>query len=147
MKQAKLKFPVRMFALLCGLLLSVGAFAQNISVNGHVKDANGEPIIGATVRVDGTTAGAISDLDGNFTLEAAKGSTLSVSYVGYTTAKVTVAPNVMVTLQEDTKALNEVVVIGYGTAKKEDLTGSVAAINPDEMSKGYYQQRQRHARR
>jgi iron complex outermembrane receptor protein len=136
MKQAKLKFPVRMFALLCGLLLSVGAFAQNISVNGHVKDANGEPIIGATVRVDGTTAGAISDLDGNFTLEAAKGSTLSVSYVGYTTAKVTVAPNVMVTLQEDTKALNEVVVIGYGTAKKEDLTGSVAAINPDEMSKG-----------
>ena len=136
MKQAKLKFPVRMFALLCGLLLSVGAFAQNISVNGHVKDANGEPIIGATVRVDGTNGGAISDLDGNFTLEAAKGSTLSVSYVGYLTAKVTVAPNVVVTLQEDTKALNEVVVIGYGTAKKEDLTGSVAAINPDEMSKG-----------
>ena len=136
MKQAKLKFPVRMFALLCGLLLSVGAFAQNISVNGHVKDANGEPIIGATVRVDGTSGGAISDLDGNFTLEAAKGSTLSVSYVGYLTAKVTVAPNVVITLQEDTKALNEVVVIGYGTAKKEDLTGSVIAVNPDSKNHG-----------
>lgn len=136
MKQAKLKFPVRMFALLCGLLLSVGAFAQNVSVNGHVKDANGEPIIGATVRLDGTSGGAISDLDGNFTLEAPKGSTLTISYVGYLTQKVSASQNLVVTLQEDTKALNEVVVIGYGTAKKEDLTGSVTAINPDDMSKG-----------
>lgn len=87
-----------MFALLCGLLLSVGAFAQNISVTGHVKDANGEPIIGATVRIDGTTGGAITDLDGNFTLETTKGSTLSVSYVGYLTSKVAVSPNVVVTI-------------------------------------------------
>lgn len=136
MKQAKLKFPVRLFALICGLLLSVGAFAQNISVNGNIKDVNGEPIIGATVRVDGTTTGAISDLDGNFTLEAPKGSTLSVSYVGYLTQKVAASSNVVVTLKEDTQALNEVVVIGYGTAKKEDLTGSVTAIKPDEMNHG-----------
>lgn len=136
MKQVKLTFPVRMLTLLLGLFLSLGAFAQDIAVNGLVKDAAGEPIIGATVRIDGQSGGAVTDFDGNFTLNAPKGSTLSISYVGYATKQVAAAANLVVTLEEDTKALNEVVVIGYGTAKKEDLTGSVTAMNPDELSKG-----------
>ena len=81
MKQVKIRIPVRFFALLCGLFLSVGAFAQQITVNGHVKDATGEPIIGATVRIVGQSGGVVSDFDGNFTIEAASGSTLSVSYI------------------------------------------------------------------
>lgn len=135
-KQVKTKFPVRLFVILCGLLISAGAYSQNIAVNGHIKDATGEPIIGATIRVDSTKIGTVTDLDGNFALDVPKGSTLTVSYIGYLTSKVTATPNVLVTLQEDTKSLGEVVVIGYGTAKKGDLTGSVSAINPDEMSKG-----------
>ena len=137
MKQVKIRIPVRFFALLCGLFLSVGAFAQQITVNGHVKDATGEPIIGATVRIVGQSGGVVSDFDGNFTIEAASGSTLSVSYIGYQTQEVTAAPNVVVTLEEDAEnSLNEVVVIGYGVAKKSDLTGAVSALKPDAKNKG-----------
>ncbi len=137
MKQVKFKFPVRMLAMVFGLFLSVGAFAQQITVNGHVKDATGEPVIGATIRIDGAQGGAVSDLDGNFTLNVNQGATLSVSYVGYETQQVTAKPNVVITLQEDAaKSLNEVVVIGYGAVKKSDLTGSVAALKPDAKNKG-----------
>ncbi|MBQ7421742.1 MAG: TonB-dependent receptor [Prevotella sp.] len=136
MKQVKFKFPVRMLALLCGLFLSVSAFAQQVAVNGHVKDATGEPVIGATVLVVGTQGGAVTDLDGNFSLMANQGATLQISYVGYVTQTVAATPKMVITLQEDSKSLNEVVVIGYGRAKKDDLTGSVTAIKPDELSKG-----------
>ena len=136
MKQVKFNMPQRMLALICGLILSVSAFAQQITVNGHVKDATEEPIIGATVRIVGQTGGVITDIDGNFTLQAPTGATLSVSYIGYETQEVTAASNVVVTLQEDSeKSLNEVVVIGYGVAKKSDLTGSVAALKPDAKNK------------
>lgn len=136
MKQVNIRIPFRMLALFVGLLLSVGAFAQ-ITVKGHVKDAQGEPVIGATIRIaDNAAGGAVSDFDGNFTLKAKQGATLSVSYVGYQTATVKAAPNVVVTLQDDAAVLDNVVVIGYGRAKKTDLTGSVTAIKPDEMSKG-----------
>jgi iron complex outermembrane receptor protein len=137
MMQVKFKFPVRMAALIFGLFLSVGAFAQQLTVNGLVKDATGEPIIGATVRVAGSTQGAVTDIDGNFTLTVDQGTTLQVSYIGYETQEVTAAPNVVVTLQEDgAQSLNEVVVIGYGAVKKSDLTGSVAALKPDSKNKG-----------
>ena len=137
MKQVKFNMPQRMLALICGLILSVSAFAQQITVNGHVKDATEEPIIGATVRIVGQTGGVITDIDGNFTLQAPTGATLSVSYIGYETQEVTAASNVVITLQEDTeRSLNEVVVIGYGVAKKSDLTGSVAALKPDAKNKG-----------
>lgn len=135
MKQVKFKFPVRMMLLFLGLVLSASAFAQ-ATVNGLVKDETGEPIIGATVRVDGTSDGAITDIDGNFSLNVQPGATLSISYVGYTTQQVTAASSMVITLQEDTKALNEVVVIGYGVAKKSDLTGSVVAMKPDTKNKG-----------
>ena len=135
MKQVKFKTPVRLMSLLIGLFLSVGAFAQN-DVKGIVKDASGEPIIGATIRVIGQEGGAITDFDGNFTIKAAPGAKIQVSYIGYKTVELPVSANMVVTLQDDTQLLSDVVVIGYGRAKKEDLTGSVTAIKPDEMSKG-----------
>ena len=93
MKQVNIKMPLRMLGLLLGLFLSVGAFAQ-INVKGHVKDSQGEPIIGATVRIVGqSTGGAISDFDGNFTLQVKQGAQLSISYVGYQTQTVTAAAN------------------------------------------------------
>ena len=135
MKQVRFRIPLRMMAVLFGLVLSIGAFAQ-ITVNGHVKDATGEPIIGATIRVAGQEGGTVSDFDGNFTIKAPQGATLNVTYIGYQPANVKAAPNVVVTLQDDAKVLENVVVIGYGRAKKNDLTGSVTAIKPDDMNKG-----------
>lgn len=135
MKQVNIKSPLRMFVLLLGLFLSVGAFAQ-IDVKGHVKDAQGEPIIGATVRVVGTQTATVSDFDGNFALKANQGADISVSYVGYQTQTVKAAANLDITLQEDAAVLDNVVVIGYGRARKTDLTGSVTAIKPDDMNHG-----------
>ncbi|MBQ8466708.1 MAG: TonB-dependent receptor [Prevotella sp.] len=136
MKQVNIKFPFRMLVLIMGLFLSMGAFAQEMTVKGHVKDATGEPIIGATVRVLGSQNAAATDFDGNFTVKANRGADLQVTYVGYQVSTVKAAPNVVVTLEEDQALLNEVVVIGYGRAKKNDLTGAVTAIKPDEMSHG-----------
>ena len=124
-----------MLVLMLGLFLSVGAFAQ-INVKGHVKDAQGEPIIGATVRVANTQTATITDFDGNFMLKANAGADITVSYIGYQDATVKAAPNVEVTLQDDAALLNEVVVIGYGVARKTDLTGSVVAMKPDEKNHG-----------
>jgi iron complex outermembrane receptor protein len=135
MKQVKFTLPLRMLALLCGLILSASAFAQEITVNGHVKDATGEPVIGATISVGGKAA-AVTDFDGNFTFKTKQGTALTISYVGYQQATATASPNVVVTMQDDSKTLEQVVVIGYGRAKKEDLTGSVTAMKPDDLSKG-----------
>ncbi|MBQ9651105.1 MAG: SusC/RagA family TonB-linked outer membrane protein, partial [Prevotella sp.] len=136
MKQVKFRMPLRMLALVCGLILSVGAFAQQITVNGNVKDATGEPIIGATVRLAGQAGGTVTDFDGNFILKAQKGAEITVSYVGYKEAKVAAAENVTVTLEDDSQMLENVVVIGYGRARKTDLTGSVTAIKPDDKNHG-----------
>ena len=135
MKQVNIQFPLRMLGLLLGLFLSVGAFAQ-IEVKGHVKDATGEPIIGATVRVVGTQTATITDFDGNFVLKANQGDDITISYIGYQTATVKATPTLEVTLQDDAAVLNEVVVIGYGQVKKGDLTGSVTALKPDSKNKG-----------
>ena len=135
MKQVNIQVPLRMLGLILGLFLSVGAFAQ-IEVKGHVKDAAGEDIIGATIREEGTQTATVSDLDGNFVLKAHEGATLVVSYVGYQNATVKAAPTVEVILQDDAAVLNEVVVIGYGVARKSDLTGSVTALKPDSKNKG-----------
>ena len=136
MKQVQTTMPLRMLMLFCGLILAASAFAQQITVNGHVKDATGEPVIGATVQVVGQTGGAITDFDGNFSIKANQGDQIKITFVGYQDAIVAAAPNVVVTMQDDAQTLNDVVVIGYGRAKKNDLTGSVTAIKPDEMSKG-----------
>ena len=135
MKQVNIKMPLRMLVLMLGLFLSVGAFAQ-INVKGHVKDAQGEPIIGATVRVANTQTATITDFDGNFTLKANAGADIGVSYIGYQDASAKAAPSVEIVLQDDNAMLNEVVVIGYGQVKKSDLTGSVTALKPDSKNKG-----------
>ena len=135
MKQVNIQVPLRMLGLILGLFLSVGAFAQ-IDVKGHVKDATGEPIIGATVRVDGTQTATVTDFDGNFALKANQGADITVTYIGYQPQTVKAAPTVEVILQDDAAVLNEVVVIGYGAVKKSDLTGSVTAMKPDTKNKG-----------
>ena len=102
----------------------------------HVKDTTGEPVIGANVLVKGTTNGTITDFDGNFMLNVPKDAILSVSFVGYKSAEVKAASTVMVTLEDDSQVLDAVVVIGYGSVKKNDMTGSVTAIKPDKLNKG-----------
>lgn len=136
MKQVNLRICQTILTLILGLFLSVGAYAQNITVKGHVKDALGGVIGASIVEKGNATNGTITDLDGNFSLNVPKGSTLVISFIGYKTQEVAAAPSVIVTLVEDTEMLDEVVVIGYGVAKKNDLTGSVTAIKPDEMNKG-----------
>ena len=136
MKQVNLRICRTILPLFLGLFLSIGVYAQNITVKGHVKDAMGS-VIGANVVEKGNTSnGTITDLDGNFTLSVRKGATLIVSFIGYKSQEVAAAENLVVTLQDDAELLSEVVVIGYGVAKKNDLTGSVTAIKPDEMNKG-----------
>ena len=125
-----------LLTLLVGLFLSIGAFAQQIAVKGHVKDTTGEPVIGANVLVKGTANGTITDFDGNFMLDVPKDAILSVSFVGYKSAEVKAASTVMVTLEDDSQVLDAVVVIGYGSVKKNDMTGSVTAIKPDKLNKG-----------
>ena len=137
MKQVKFTMPLRMLALICGLILSASAFAQQITVKGHVKDGTGEPIVGATVRITGQQGGVITDIDGNFVIKAASGAEITVSYIGYQDVKVVAAPEVNIVMKEDVaQSLNEVVVIGYGRTKKSDLTGSVTALTADKMVKG-----------
>ena len=117
------------------LLATMVAFAQ-ITVNGTVVDAaNGEPIIGASVLEIGTTNGTITDFDGNFILTVKSGAKLAISYMGYKTQELDAQPSMNVKLGEDTELLDEVVVVGYGVVKKNDATGSVTAIKPDEMNK------------
>ena len=125
-----------LLTLLVGMFLSVDAFAQQITVKGLVKDGTGEPVIGANVLVKGTTNGAITDFDGNFQLTANQGDIIVVSFIGYTTQELPAAANMNIILKDDTELMDEVVVIGYGVAKKNDLTGSVTAIKPDKMNKG-----------
>lgn len=110
---------------------------QQKSINGIVADEQGEPIIGASVLEKGTTNGTITDLDGRFTLSIGKGTELIVSYVGYTTKTVKIGnqSTIKIVLIEDTKTLDEVVVIGYGTQKKSDVSGSVTSVSGDKLSK------------
>ncbi len=118
--------------LLC--LIPLWTFAQSAMVKGVVKDTGGEPIIGASVLQKGTTNGTITDIDGNFTLQVPQGAVLEVSYIGYKTEEVTVkGSSIAVTLKEDSKALEEVIVIGYGTARKSDVTGSIASVDGDKL--------------
>lgn len=135
MKQVKIKLPLRALTLASGLLLTVSSFAQSNAIKGHVKDASGEPIMGATITVNGKAVG-ITDMDGNFSVDAAPGAKITFTYLGMTPQTVKASNNMNITLEDDSKSLNEIVVIGYGVAKKNDLTGSVAALKPDEKNHG-----------
>ncbi|MEG1562719.1 MAG: TonB-dependent receptor [Bacteroides sp.] len=136
MKQVNLRIYRMILPLLIGLFLSVGAFAQQFSVKGHVKDATGEPVIGANVVVKGTTNGTITDFNGNFTLNATPNAIISVTFIGYKPVEMKVEKSMVITLTDDSQLLDAVVVIGYGTVKKNDMTGSVTAIKPDKLNRG-----------
>ncbi|WP_270570315.1 SusC/RagA family TonB-linked outer membrane protein [Bacteroides eggerthii] len=125
--------PLGLLLLLC--LIPLCSIAQNIMVKGIVKDNFGEPVIGANVTEKGTTNGMITDLDGNFSLTVQKNATLVISYIGYVTQEIAIKgnTNLNITLKEDSKALEEVVVIGYGTARKSDVTGSIASVSGDKL--------------
>ena len=109
---------------------------QAKTVTGMVTDVSGEPIIGANIRIKGTTTGTITDIDGNFSIEAEPQSVIEVSYIGYLTQETVInnQKSIRFLLKEDTKTLDEVVVIGYGVQKKADLTGSVANINTEKLN-------------
>lgn len=110
---------------------AVPALAQNMDIKGTVVDQNGEPIIGASVRVEGQKGGVITDLDGNYIIKAPKGAKVTVSYIGYIPQTVTAGGRVQ--LKEDAQNLDELVVVGYGVQKKAHLTGSVATVPMDEI--------------
>ena len=113
----------------------VQAVQQTAQVNGIVVDPSGEPIIGATVKVKGGPVGAISDIDGQFAIDAQRGAELEVSYIGYKTQTVKVTgQNIKVILLEDSKALQEVVVVGFGVQKKVNLTGAVSVIDGEDLA-------------
>lgn len=105
------------------------------TIIGKVVDENGEPIIGANVLVAGTTTGVITDIDGNYKLEAPFGSSLQISYIGYTTQTVKAGQKSIIKMKEDSKTLEEVVVVGYGVMKKKDLTGAVASLKASDLEK------------
>ncbi len=113
-------------------------YAQQGMITGIVKDVNGEPIIGASVKVQGTTVGTITDLDGKFSVNASSGAVLQISYIGYVTEKIQVGnrTGLTITLKEDSHLVDEVVVVGYGTQKKKvNLTGSVEAVSGKDLAK------------
>ena len=114
-------------------MISAAALAQDITVSGTVTDVSGEPIIGASVVQKGTSNGSVTDLDGQFSFTAPQGSTIVVSYVGYAPQEVKTASGMKIQLKEDAKELNEVVVTGYTTQRKADLTGSVAVVNTKDL--------------
>ena len=135
MQNDKNPFRFRLFALLAGILCATQVFAQQITVQGIVKDETGETVIGASVVEKGTTNGVITGLDGDFSLKVSPQATLVFSYVGYKTQEVPLdgRTSLQVVLAEDAEMLDEVVVVGYGTMKKSDLTGSVASLGNKEL--------------
>ena len=133
-KQAK-QFIRPLAVLLMSVLPAASLLAQNMKVHGVVKDKTGEAIIGATVKQQGTGVGTVTDFDGNFTLDVPANATLTVSYIGFTPQTVAVGgqSELSIFMSDDTQTLNEVVVIGYGTMRKSDLTGAVGSLSQKDM--------------
>ena len=109
---------------------------RQLSVTGTILDGMGEPVIGANVLVKGTTNGVVTDLNGKFSLQVKPNDILQISYIGYNSQEVAVKGQhtLNITLKEDVESLDEVVVVGYGTMKKKDLTGSVSSVKADELT-------------
>lgn len=123
--------------LMLAFMVPVCLFAQNMQVTGQVTDPSGEPIIGASVLEKGTTNGIITDTNGNFSLKLSSKSTIVISYVGYQPQEIALngRKNIKIVLKEDTEMLDEIVVVGYGTLKKSDMTGAISSVNVEELSK------------
>lgn len=124
---------LRLLCLLC--MIPIGVFAQQITVKGVVKDSAGEAVIGASVVQKGTTNGIVTDFEGNFEISVPADAILSISFVGYKTCEIRVAgkTSFTITLEDDTELLDEVVVIGYGTARQSDVTGSISSMRGDKL--------------
>ena len=122
----------------CPVSANAAVTQQTIKVKGQVVDQDGEPLIGATVRVKGATTGSVTDIDGNFTIDAASNATLLISYVGYKDREVAVRGRAVIEsiqMEADSHVLDQVVVVGYGTQKKADLTGAVSIVNAEELKR------------
>ena len=119
------------------LLVSTLTFAQS-KVSGTVKDANGEPLIGVSVMEVGTNNGAVTDVNGNYTLNVKPGAKLKLSYIGFTPQTVKAGSNSQIVLQEDNTALNEVVVVGYGTMRRKDVTSSITTVKAEDLNQGVF---------
>ena len=119
------------------LLVSTFTFAQS-KVSGTVKDANGEPLIGVSVMEVGTNNGAVTDMNGNYTLNVKPGAKLKLSYIGFTPQTVKAGSNSQIVLQEDNTALNEVVVVGYGTMRRKDVTSSITTVKAEDLNQGVF---------
>ena len=119
------------------LLVSTFTFAQS-KVSGTVKDANGEPLIGVSVMEVGTNNGAVTDMNGNYTLNVKPGAKLKLSYIGFTPQTVKAGSNNQIVLQEDNTALNEVVVVGYGTMRRKDVTSSITTVKAEDLNRGVF---------
>ncbi|MDD6852262.1 MAG: TonB-dependent receptor [Bacteroidales bacterium] len=124
---------LRNVMMILAVMVSTMAFAQKENFSGTIVDSTGEPIIGATVKVKGTTLGTVSDFDGRFQVAAPAGSTLVITYVGYQAKELKAAADMTITLIEDAKALSEVVVIGYGVQKKSVVTASIAKVSSEDL--------------
>lgn len=135
MRNSSKKWMSRIVALLTILLVSpLGAWAQQMVVKGIVKDDMGEPILGVNARVEGTSIGATTDIDGQFTISGVPtGSTIVFSFVGFTSQSLKAQPNMVVTLMEDDKLLDDVVVIGYGVQKKSVVTAAIAKVSSEDL--------------
>lgn len=150
----KVNFKIAGFAIFMSLGISHEAYANwgtaleapsvmeaqqsTVKIKGNITDVNGEPIIGANVLVKGSTVGMISDIDGNFSLDVPETGVLQISYIGYITQEIKLIPgrkDYKIILKEDAETLEEVVVVGYGTVKKTDVTGSVTSVKSEEMMK------------
>lgn len=132
----------RLLAIFLLMGLSIAAHAQSVVIKGNVSDRQGEPIIGANVIEKGTTIGTVTDLDGNFSLKvSSSNTTLQISYLGFVTQSIPMNGKVQfsIVLNEDSKVLNEVVVIGYGVQRKGDITSSVASVKSEAFNKGMSQ--------
>ena len=116
------------------MTLSSSLYAQNHKFAGTVVDANGEPIIGATVNVKGSKENAITDIDGRFSISAAPGQTLVINCIGFSPLETKAADNMQLTLSEDRQTLNDVVVVGYGVQKKSVVTASIAKVSADDLA-------------
>ena len=119
------------------LLVSTLTFAQS-KVSGTVKDANGEPLVGVSVMEVGTNNGAVTDMNGNYTLNVKPGAKLKLSYIGFTPQTVKAGSNSQIVLQEDNTALNEVVVVGYGTMRRKDVTSSITTVKAEDLNQGVF---------